>query len=219
LHCHVAAAVPASSISFAEAFDTRILSWTTPPPFNKKLSLHRLRLDQALSILFSFNQSTMTSQEAAADMAVPKNGVDAVKPVMVDAGKQSDAPAPTATATATAGSAGPAPSTTEKAEAAAVTDDHGVNPLEFEGEVDSNHDLPTAETIRNIDNHIVLDRDGKSHTFRSLYTGRHTARRVLIIFIRHFYCGVSQPPPLLLPPPLTKNPRTAKNTSAPSPSP
>ena len=134
-------------------------------------------------------------------MAAPKNGVDAVKPVMADAGKQPDAPAPTATATATARSAEPAPSTTEKTEAAAVTDDDGVNPLEFEGEVDSNHDLPTPETIRNIDNHIVLDRDGKSHTFRSLYTGRHTARRVLIIFIRHFYCGVSQPPPPLNRPP------------------
>jgi hypothetical protein len=24
-----------------------------------------------------------------------------------------------------------------------------------------------------------------------LYTGKHVARRVLIIFVRHFFCGVS----------------------------
>jgi hypothetical protein len=81
-----------------------------------------------------------------------------------------------------------------------VTADDGVNPLDFEGTVDTNHDLPTAETIRKIDNYTVLDRDGKSHTFRSLYTGRHTARRVLIIFIRHFYCGVRLPSAFSLPP-------------------
>ncbi|AEO63516.1 uncharacterized protein THITE_14178, partial [Thermothielavioides terrestris NRRL 8126] len=66
------------------------------------------------------------------------------------------------------------------------------NPVDFDGAVDTNHDLPTPETIRQIDNYAVLDRHGKSHTFRSLYTGPHAARRVLLIFVRHFYCGNCQ---------------------------
>lgn len=69
-------------------------------------------------------------------------------------------------------------------------DSRSVSSLDFHGSVDTNNELPSPETIRRIDNYLVLDRDGKSHTFRSLYTGRHAARRVLIIFVRHFFCGV-----------------------------
>ncbi len=72
-------------------------------------------------------------------------------------------------------------------EVPAVTDDNGVNPLDFAGEVDTNHDLPTAAALREIDDLVVLDAEGKAHTFKSLYT---SAPRVLIIFIRHFFCGV-----------------------------
>ena len=71
------------------------------------------------------------------------------------------------------------------------TGDNGVAALDFQGSVDSNNDLPSLATIKKIENYHVLDRDGKSHTFRSLYTGKHVARRVLIIFVRHFFCGVS----------------------------
>ncbi|KAK3996762.1 thioredoxin-like protein AAED1 [Cladorrhinum sp. PSN332] len=89
-------------------------------------------------------------------------------------------------------------------------DEDGTNPLDFTGSVDTTnlHALPSPATIRKIDRHLVLDRNGKSHTFRSLYTGRHVARRVLVIFVRHFYCGNCQqylsllakalPPQLLL---------------------
>lgn len=71
-------------------------------------------------------------------------------------------------------------------------DQDGTNPLDFAGSVDITnlHQLPTLETIKKLDKHLVLDRNGKSHTFRSLYTGRHVARRVLVIFVRHFFCGV-----------------------------
>lgn len=71
------------------------------------------------------------------------------------------------------------------------TSDNAVAALDFQGSVDSNNDLPSLATIKKIENYHVLDRDGKSHTFRSLYTGKHVARRVLIIFVRHFFCGVS----------------------------
>lgn len=113
------------------------------------------------------------------------------------------------------------------------TDFEDVNPPDFQGEVLTNDELPSPETVRKIENYIVLDRHGKTHTFKSLYTGRNVARRVLIIFVRHFFCGVSviyifqtgPHPPTLAPPPapspgstvpLTSAPRTARNTSAPS---
>lgn len=67
-----------------------------------------------------------------------------------------------------------------------------INPHDFSGEVQSNNDLPSAATLRKLENYTVLDRHGKSHTFRSLYAGRNVARRVLIIFVRHFFCGNCQ---------------------------
>lgn len=70
-------------------------------------------------------------------------------------------------------------------------DDDGVQE-DFHGEVVTNDELPSAETIRRIENYIVLDRHGKTHPFRSLYTGRSVARRVLIVFVRHFFCGNCQ---------------------------
>ncbi|KAK3685887.1 AhpC/TSA antioxidant enzyme-domain-containing protein [Podospora appendiculata] len=71
-------------------------------------------------------------------------------------------------------------------------DGDDVTALDFQGAVDSNHDIPSVETLRKIENYIVLDRDGKSHTFKSLYSGKHAARRMLIIFVRHFFCGQCQ---------------------------
>ncbi|KAI0386666.1 AhpC/TSA antioxidant enzyme-domain-containing protein [Hypomontagnella monticulosa] len=72
------------------------------------------------------------------------------------------------------------------------THDDSVNPPDFQGEVQTNNDLPTIETLRKIETYAVLDSDGKSHTFKSLYAGHNSARRVLIIFIRHFFCGNCQ---------------------------
>jgi hypothetical protein len=71
-------------------------------------------------------------------------------------------------------------------------DGHGQNPLDFDGAVDSNNEIPSAETLRKIENYVVLDRDGRTHPFKSLYSGKHVARRVLVIFVRHFFCGVCQ---------------------------
>lgn len=49
--------------------------------------------------------------------------------------------------------------------------------------------LPSPETQRKVANHTVLDRHGKEHLFKSLYSG--DAARVLVIFVRHFFCGVT----------------------------
>lgn len=61
---------------------------------------------------------------------------------------------------------------------------------EFEGEVNTNNDLPTQATLKKIQNLPILDADGKTVPFKNLYTGPNVARRVLVIFIRHFFCGV-----------------------------
>lgn len=63
-------------------------------------------------------------------------------------------------------------------------------PKDFDGEVTTNDELPAVEVVRKLDDHLLLDKEGKSRTFRSLYNGKNSARRVLIIFIRHFFCGV-----------------------------
>ncbi|KAI0179165.1 AhpC/TSA antioxidant enzyme-domain-containing protein [Hypoxylon sp. FL1284] len=84
---------------------------------------------------------------------------------------------------------------TETAAAVAATarsDDDAINPPDFHGEVQTTNDLPTVETLRKIETYTVLDHDGKSHTFKSLYAGHNSPRRVLIIFIRHFFCGNCQ---------------------------
>lgn len=83
------------------------------------------------------------------------------------------------------------PITAESKEKTSAQADDDVNPPDFQGEVLTNNELPSPETIRRIGDYIVLDRHGKTHTFKSLYTGRNVARRVLIIFVRHFFCGVS----------------------------
>lgn len=81
--------------------------------------------------------------------------------------------------------ASPASSTT------AIPSKDDTNPLDFQGDVQTNNNLPAPETLRKLGKYTVLDESGKSHTFKSLYTGPNVARRVLIIFIRHFFCGVS----------------------------
>ncbi|KAI1389752.1 AhpC/TSA antioxidant enzyme-domain-containing protein [Hypoxylon trugodes] len=71
-------------------------------------------------------------------------------------------------------------------------EDDLVNPPDFQGEVQTTNDLPTIETLRKIETYTVLDSDGKTHQFKSLYAGHNSARRVLIIFVRHFFCGNCQ---------------------------
>lgn len=115
----------------------------------------------------------------------------------------------------------PPPPTAPPSQTAAPSskpDIDAANPLDFHGTVNTNNDLPSPETLAKIGDYMLLDRDGKSHPFRSLYSGKHVARRVLIIFVRHFFCGVRPPSPPPLPPSLTPH-RIANNTSAPSPPP
>ncbi|KAI1129091.1 AhpC/TSA antioxidant enzyme-domain-containing protein [Nemania abortiva] len=67
-----------------------------------------------------------------------------------------------------------------------------VNPPDFIGEVDTNNGVPSMETLRALEDHPVIDNVGKTHPFKSLYSGHNVARRMLIIFVRHFFCGNCQ---------------------------
>lgn len=61
---------------------------------------------------------------------------------------------------------------------------------EFEGTVHVNNDLPTEKDMKKVEDLLILDAEGKSRPFRELYDASGVAPRQLIIFIRHFFCGV-----------------------------
>ncbi|OAR05961.1 hypothetical protein LLEC1_05115 [Akanthomyces lecanii] len=65
-------------------------------------------------------------------------------------------------------------------------------PADFDGQVATNDEIPSDATIAKVADYVLLDKHGKSHTFKSLYNSRNGARRVLVIFIRHFFCGNCQ---------------------------
>ncbi|KAF9882204.1 hypothetical protein CkaCkLH20_00240 [Colletotrichum karsti] len=100
--------------------------------------------------------------------------------------KPSDQPPTTGTTTC---SRSPRVSTTTRGTSLEIDNS---KPADFEGEIATDNHLPTPETLKKIENYVVLDRHGKSHPFKDLYTGRNVARRVLIIFVRHFFCGNCQ---------------------------
>jgi hypothetical protein len=62
---------------------------------------------------------------------------------------------------------------------------------EFEGTVDVNDELPTEKDLKKVEDLLVLDAQGQSRPFKELYQAPLVAPRQLIIFIRHFFCGVS----------------------------
>lgn len=61
---------------------------------------------------------------------------------------------------------------------------------EFEGSIDVNNDLPTEEDLKKVEDFLLLDAQGQSRPFKELYEAPLVAPRQLIIFIRHFFCGV-----------------------------
>lgn len=63
---------------------------------------------------------------------------------------------------------------------------------EFHGDIDVDNKPPTKRDLDKVAQLPVVDENGKPHTFGSLYSSdTNEAPRVLIIFIRHFFCGVS----------------------------
>ena len=71
----------------------------------------------------------------------------------------------------------------------AATNPEGVTG-EFKGDIEVSNKLPSKGDLERIADLPVLDGMGKAHTFKTLYSSTGEGRRVLVIFIRHFFCGV-----------------------------
>ena len=62
---------------------------------------------------------------------------------------------------------------------------------DFDEDVKVSNKLPTFAELKIFADFPVLDADGKSLPFKTLCSGDKAARRVLVIFVRQFFCGVS----------------------------
>ncbi|KAI4273702.1 MAG: hypothetical protein LQ337_004442 [Flavoplaca oasis] len=61
------------------------------------------------------------------------------------------------------------------------------------GDISVNNDRPRRKDLERVAEYPVLDKDGKPHAFKSLYTPTDEGTsRTIIIFIRHFFCGNCQ---------------------------
>ncbi|OCL06765.1 hypothetical protein AOQ84DRAFT_296320 [Glonium stellatum] len=64
--------------------------------------------------------------------------------------------------------------------------------LDFQGDVLVSNDIPTQADLDKCADLLVLDAQGTSRPFKTLYAGEGVAPRQLIIFVRHFFCGNCQ---------------------------
>lgn len=62
---------------------------------------------------------------------------------------------------------------------------------DFTGDIDVSSKPPTLKDLENVADLPVLDVDGQPHPFKTLHSSQDGPQRVLIIFVRHFFCGVS----------------------------
>lgn len=65
--------------------------------------------------------------------------------------------------------------------------------LDFVGNVEVNNDIPSEDDLKKVEDMLVLDAQGRGRPFKDLYKGEGVAPRQLVIFVRHFFCGVSPP--------------------------
>ena len=63
---------------------------------------------------------------------------------------------------------------------------------DFSGDVKVDDKIPTKSELDKAGERAVYDKDGKKYTFKDLVASSAASepRRVLVIFIRHFFCGV-----------------------------
>lgn len=64
-------------------------------------------------------------------------------------------------------------------------------PQDFDGYLATSSQLPAPRDVEKTQDVTIFDCHGQGHSFKSLLSGPKVASRVLIIFIRHFFCGVS----------------------------
>jgi hypothetical protein len=56
---------------------------------------------------------------------------------------------------------------------------------------DAHRELPSKEALDKAGEHMIQDENGNEIAFKTLYTDKPADERQLIIFVRHFFCGVS----------------------------
>lgn len=56
---------------------------------------------------------------------------------------------------------------------------------------DAHRALPEKKTVETAGEHLIKDEKGNEIAFKSLYTDKPAGERQLIVFVRHFFCGVS----------------------------
>ncbi|ERT03014.1 hypothetical protein HMPREF1624_01318 [Sporothrix schenckii ATCC 58251] len=76
------------------------------------------------------------------------------------------------------------------APACALPGEDNVNQREFSGTVRTDNNVPSRGTLKKTADLPVLDREGKSYPFKSLY--EDFTGQTLVVFVRHFFCGNCQ---------------------------
>jgi hypothetical protein len=56
---------------------------------------------------------------------------------------------------------------------------------------DAHRELPSTQAIDKAGEHLIKDENGNEVAFKTLYTDKPADERQLIVFVRHFFCGVS----------------------------
>lgn len=56
----------------------------------------------------------------------------------------------------------------------------------------SHRELPDEKTIAEAGEVMIKDKDGQDIPLKSLWSGKGEGEKQLIIFVRHFFCGVSR---------------------------
>lgn len=74
----------------------------------------------------------------------------------------------------------------------------GIDPddffTQFRDDIDVSDELPSRETLQKAGELPIYDAQGNSRPFKSIYSGDDViGERQLVLFVRHFYCGVSSP--------------------------
>ena len=75
---------------------------------------------------------------------------------------------------------------------------------DFAGDIAVTNHPPSRSDLEKVADLPVLDPEGNPHTFKSLYASNPAIKQTLVIFIRHFFCGVGSLSPLFSPPSDTK---------------
>lgn len=94
------------------------------------------------------------------------------------------------------------PSTPSTALSTAPSEDDsdfcGIDPTDFfeqfREDIDVSDELPSREALQKAGEIPIFDAQGNSRPFKSIYSGDDViGERQLVLFVRHFYCGVSFP--------------------------